>query len=404
MATGQLPFMADSPVSVALMQVSATPRRPRDINPSIPIGLEQIIMGAMEKDPEKRFRTASQMLRHIAQLKANPTYIFRSGRPNTNNPQTLSEQKYRSNYAGGAKKRPPKPMPGRKKKSSRSMFPIISGVTTAFLIVIVATGITVFGNLMSDFASSSPKSITIPDYVNELYTPKFRQDLNSLKYYNITIVDKFTDEYPENTIIDQEPEAGENRKVAAGKQYCDLVLTVSRGEKEIILPDFTITEYRLAEAQLRDKYSLIPTTESEYNDFVPLGYVIRTEPEAGTPLKSGDVVKLIYSKGQKIDYVTVPSFIGMTEEKAYATLIAKSLSLDNVTYEYTETDKYPEYVPAGQVMWQSKTANSEVPANSTKISFIVSLGSFNKTTPETDSSSTSNSSGSGFIWSDYFSH
>ena len=160
----------------------------------------------------------------------------------------------------------------------------------------------------------------------------------------------------------------------------------------------------MAEAQLRDKYSLIPTTESEYNDFVPLGYVIRTEPEAGTPLKSGDVVKLIYSKGQKIDYVTVPSFIGMTEEMAYATLIAKSLSLDNVTYEYTETDKYPEYVPAGQVMWQSKTADSEVPANSTKISFIVSLGSFNKTTPETDSSSTSNSSGSGFIWLDYFSH
>ncbi|MBR4292414.1 MAG: Stk1 family PASTA domain-containing Ser/Thr kinase [Clostridia bacterium] len=404
MATGQLPFMADSPVSVALMQVSATPRRPRDINPSIPIGLEQIIMGAMEKDPEKRFRTASQMLRHIAQLKANPTYVFRSSRPNTNQQQTRAPQKYRSNYASGTKKKHPKPMPGRKKKSSRSMFPIISGVTTAFLIVIVATAITVFGNLMSDFASSSPKSITIPDYVNELYTPEFRQDLNSLKYYNITIVDKFTDEYPENTIIDQEPEAGENRKVAAGKQYCDLVLTVTRGEKEIILPDFTITEYRLAETQLRDKYSLIPTTESEYNDFVPLGYVIRTEPEAGASLKSGDVVKLIYSKGQKIDYVTVPSFIGMTEEKAYATLIAKSLSLDNVIYEYTETDKYPEYVPAGQVIWQSKTANSEVPANSTKISFIVSLGSFNKTTPETDSSSTSNSSGSGFIWSDYFIH
>ena len=225
----------------------------------------------MEKDPEKRFRSASQMLRHIAQLKANPTYVFRSARPSGANQQHSSApQKYRSNYASGNKKRRPKPMPSRNNKSSRSMFPIISGVTTAFLIVIVATAITVFGNLMSDFASSSPKSITIPDYVNELYTPEFRQDLNSLQYYNITIVDKFTDEYPENTIIDQEPEAGENRKVAAGKQYCDLVLTVSRGEKEIILPDFTITEYRLAETQLRNKYALIPTTESEYNDFVPL--------------------------------------------------------------------------------------------------------------------------------------
>jgi serine/threonine protein kinase len=53
MATGQLPFVGDSPVQIALMQVNDHPIPPRDINPKIPVGLEQIIIGAMEKDPDR---------------------------------------------------------------------------------------------------------------------------------------------------------------------------------------------------------------------------------------------------------------------------------------------------------------------------------------------------------------
>ena len=36
MATGTLPFTADSPVSVAMMQINDTPKAPTEINPSIP--------------------------------------------------------------------------------------------------------------------------------------------------------------------------------------------------------------------------------------------------------------------------------------------------------------------------------------------------------------------------------
>ena len=80
MSTGTLPFNAENPVSVALMQVNDKPRRPRELNPSIPIGLEQIILGAMEKNPEYRFQSAGQMLRHIEQLKSNPRFIFKTKR------------------------------------------------------------------------------------------------------------------------------------------------------------------------------------------------------------------------------------------------------------------------------------------------------------------------------------
>ena len=51
MLTGQLPFVADNAVSVAIMQMQAEPTPPSRINPSIPKGLEEITMHAMEKNP-----------------------------------------------------------------------------------------------------------------------------------------------------------------------------------------------------------------------------------------------------------------------------------------------------------------------------------------------------------------
>ena len=63
MLTGKLPFTADSAVSVAIQQIQSKPKRPRELNPSIPEGLEQITMKAMQKDPAKRYQSAAEMLR-----------------------------------------------------------------------------------------------------------------------------------------------------------------------------------------------------------------------------------------------------------------------------------------------------------------------------------------------------
>lgn len=51
MITGKLPFEADNAVSVAIMQLQSNPKPPQQINPSIPDGLEEITIKAMQKDP-----------------------------------------------------------------------------------------------------------------------------------------------------------------------------------------------------------------------------------------------------------------------------------------------------------------------------------------------------------------
>lgn len=76
MLTGQLPFQGESPVSVALKQIQDVPKKPRDINPKIPEGLEYITLRAMQKDPANRYQSAAEMLRDLDTFKRNPEIKF----------------------------------------------------------------------------------------------------------------------------------------------------------------------------------------------------------------------------------------------------------------------------------------------------------------------------------------
>ena len=76
MLTGCLPFEADNAVSVAIMQLQSEPKKPSEINPQIPEGLEEITLKAMQKDPQARYQSAAEMLYDIDEFKRNPSIHF----------------------------------------------------------------------------------------------------------------------------------------------------------------------------------------------------------------------------------------------------------------------------------------------------------------------------------------
>ena len=76
MLTGQVPFQSDNSVSVALMQLQEEAKKPRELNNNIPVGLEQIVIHAMRKNARERYQSAAEMLLDIEEFKRNPTIRF----------------------------------------------------------------------------------------------------------------------------------------------------------------------------------------------------------------------------------------------------------------------------------------------------------------------------------------
>lgn len=63
--TGETPFTGDSPMEIALSHISDPPPPPRSLDKSIPEQVEDELLKALNKDPEKRHRTAIQFIQAI---------------------------------------------------------------------------------------------------------------------------------------------------------------------------------------------------------------------------------------------------------------------------------------------------------------------------------------------------
>jgi len=65
MLTGASPFTGDTPLALALKQVSEAPRPPREIVPSIPEALERVVLHALAKNPGARPQDAHELRREL---------------------------------------------------------------------------------------------------------------------------------------------------------------------------------------------------------------------------------------------------------------------------------------------------------------------------------------------------
>lgn len=345
MATGRLPFTADSPVSVALMQINDTARPVREENPDIPLGLSQIIERAMNKDPELRYQSAGQMLRQVSRLKEDPNATFKA---------------------------PKKKKGAQKFRMSRGMLPIILAITLAFLIIAVTAGAVLVNRLF--LSGESGDTITVDDFAGRMFTDELQSYFDASDIYHLKLDQVYDASAPAGYIISQDPEAGSSRKIDPGKKKCEITLKVSKGPRTMTMIDVAALDYREARVKLR-QMGLVVKTESIESDLYEVGYVISTSPAYGEVLEAGDTVTIYISSGSSGEKITVPNFVGKTESATLAQVVDAGLLIGEVTYE--ESDKYE----AGLVIKQSISAGSEAYRNSV-IDFVVSLGKKVETTEE----------------------
>jgi serine/threonine-protein kinase len=62
LATGRVPYMAETPVAVVFMHVSGPLPLPRSLNPELPEAVERVILKALARNPDDRYQTAEDLV------------------------------------------------------------------------------------------------------------------------------------------------------------------------------------------------------------------------------------------------------------------------------------------------------------------------------------------------------
>lgn len=361
MLSGEKPFDADNPVSVALMHMQSKPKKLRNVNSNIPEGLEEIVMRAMQKDASKRYQSASEMIRDIEEFKKNPSIVFEykylTSEPegatkyfdrvkpvNTSGKRNQMSKKYDyyDDYDGDYEE-----------EKKKSLFvPILTAVTVA-VFIIAAVFCTI---LLIDVFNKEKQGIMMPNLIGQDYNVAVNAIGGSFK---VQIKEQDYSDYGENIIYWQSKDEGST-------VYSDSVIqvSVSKGVKPIVIPNIQGLEASVAKKEL-EKRELSVTIANTTSSTVQKDYVIDCDPPVGSTVKKGQKIILVVSVGPEKLSVIMPNLLGKTEQEAIDILTEKKL-------QYVPVPKDSDQ-PKGTVLSQSIPENEFVEQD-TEVSLEISTG------------------------------
>ena len=353
MLTGVLPFTGDSFGEIAVKHMNSEPIAIEDLNSSVPEGLIDITMKAMERDIDKRYQSAEELIADLDRFSQE---------------NSLKDQsKYYYDEELEESDIPPVIAPGELSKDAFERRRIrsrkVSFLSGAFLVILstVAVFVLIWNYWLGELFKSSER-YQVPDFTGRIYTD-FITDPNITKIYKFKLkynVD-LTHEY--GTVLEQSPVAGRN--VMLSDDGISVSLTIASGLTLTDVPNVVGMDYREAQLQLENAGFKV-SIESGISETVEKNNVISTSPSADEQLSPGSVVYITVSSGNEASYTTVPNLIGYTENSAYSKLDSCRLSVGTV--ERVESDLEP-----GTVIWQNIEAYTEIEEFS-KISLRVSTG------------------------------
>ncbi len=366
MLTGELPFESDNAVSVAIMQMQNEPKRPQEINPDIPDGLEEITLKAMQKDPHKRYQSAAEMLYDIDEFKENPSirfeYKYLSGDDETAHVQetfTRIRQHEEEEKSAALKEEEEK-----KKKKSPPVIPILAGIAGAFLLVLIVVFAVSFVTGVLSPGDTQQPNVAVPNLVGKNYDTDVAGNTELARNFTIKVNQEYSTE-PVGTIIRQYPLPDKEVKLKT-----ELTLYISRGEQLIDIPDIPEGTPKESAVNKLTAAGFQVKEVSANSDTVAYDCVIRTDPPSGEKMGKGGTVTVYVSIGaEQVDDIDVPNVVGRPQADAIKMLSDKGLYVNTSAIE---TVNHPTY-SAGVVVSQSPEGGSAV-APSSEIKLVVSSG------------------------------
>lgn len=328
MLTGVKPFDGDNPVSIALKHMQTKPKKMTEINSSIPEGLEEITMKAMQKVPSERYQTAGEMIKDIEEFKKNPSIVFEYKYFSTDGstkyfdkitPETLKEQqshkikKHSFEEVGEEDNSFDDDEPEddeeyfddefyyeRRRRSP--VLPILFALATAFVIMTAWLIYTVVTTQVGGIVSEAGEEVQMPNLINKTWD----EVLNEYGDFNLTPTLKYDSKYEKNVVIHQSVMPGRTIK-----KNQNVEVTVSNGPKLVEIDDYS-------GKPIDDVISMLTKQDLKYDiirqedDTVQSDCVIKTNPAAREFVQVGTTVTLWVSTGASDETTAVPQLVNLS--------------------------------------------------------------------------------------------
>lgn len=361
--TGRLPFSGESAVSIALKHLQTETPSLREIVPSIPQSLENVVLKATAKNPQHRYQSADEMDEDLSTVLLperldEPKFMVPIDMDATrampaikDSSSYINAEETITNTVPLQKSTKDTPKQAAPKKEKKKKWPWIVGI----LLLTVIAGLIIalaFPNLFG------PQQVAVPD-VSGLERDVAVEELRSAGFVLADEQERYSEEVEEGHIIRTIPEAGKLRD-----KESEIQLFISLGKESSELADYVGRNIEQTVELLGTRFEDI-TQKEQFSD-EPAGTILEQSPEAGSEVVASEtVLEFTVSKGK--DMRTVEDLRGRDE--AELSEYARSTGFHiNITGDEPSSE-----VAAGTVLSQSPAADSELEAGS-EINVVLSSG------------------------------
>lgn len=323
MFTGRLPFTHGTPVNVALQHIQVDPVEPMDIVKKLPIGINNLIIKCLQKNPALRYQSSNELRDDLKALQNNKKHFVT--RCNMLDKTTVMSAVT-----------PPIPTKVKKNNLFRNIVIILSFIL-AFIVLILSFK---FSGLIGKFSAN----ISVPSFLGKTGV-QYERELEELGL-NYKISGYVESDLEKNFVVDTYPKEGTMVKKG------DIIkIILSEGVELVKVPNIVNMTLDKARLILQREGLTIGNIEERFSDIYERGVIMIQNPSQDSKISKNETISVVISRGSETELVVVPQFVGkdIVEAQNLAILNGINIKLKSIDTNNQENDKkiFYQSVPDG---------------------------------------------------------
>ncbi|MFM9083072.1 MAG: Stk1 family PASTA domain-containing Ser/Thr kinase, partial [Actinomycetota bacterium] len=315
MVAGRPPFMAESALATAYMQVNEVPKRLKDLVPDVPISFEALVSKCLTKNAEMRYENAEQLRDDLRRFLADlPVLAYEQARamatrtpaddaattmlpPVEDDTLLLPAQEGAGTKVMPASMTPTPTLPEEEPRNKRAY---IAGAIAAAAILIAGV-VFVFTNI------TSGPGLTVPDVATMNYTDA--ATLLSEKGFKVVPNALAKEGVADDVVYEQNPAAD-----SPAVEGDTITLTYNPARPPVTVPPIQGLTISQAQTALQQVGLTLEIIEQRVDPTLGAGQIISQDPGGTQQVPPGSTVKVVVSAGA--GQVIVPNVTGQQEAAA----------------------------------------------------------------------------------------